>query len=88
MSNCDSVGRIGRVPLEILAQRASNVIRGYAGPRAVCVAPDGEVTIELFDHAIPDEVIGNFDKTAGWPALDRLIRDELAAVAVARRRTR
>ncbi len=83
-----SLGRLGRVPVDELARRAAEVVRGYQRPRAVCVAPNGEVSVEAFKTAIPDEVLGNFSPQTPWPELDRLIRDELVAEFASRRSKR
>lgn len=86
MRSEDYVGSIGRTPLDVIVSSASHRIRHARTPRAVCVDPDGRVTVERYDHAVPGEVIGNFDRTLGWPELDKRIRDELLEVAQLKRR--
>lgn len=54
------VGTLARFSARQLAERAAERIVDAAGPQAVCICPRGIVTIEQYDDAVPDDVVGNF----------------------------
>lgn len=81
----EHAGKLGVSPLDAIAYKAADTIRRARGPRALCVDPQGHVTVEKWDDAVPEDIVGHFDRSAGWPALELLVRDELKAVAVERR---
>lgn len=85
MSREEHVGKFGSTPVDAIAHKAAEKIRRAQGPRALCVDPAGRVTVERWDHAVTDEIIGHFDRSAGWPALELLVRDELKAAMAERR---
>lgn len=78
MSGNEYIGKIGRMPIDTIADRAAEQLtRPRAVARAVCLDPDGRVTIEAYGNAVPDDVVGVYDRTPGRMGLWRQIRDDL-----------
>ncbi|NID14330.1 hypothetical protein [Luteibacter yeojuensis] len=71
------VGRIGKNTLSYCADRAAEAIMEFKTPRAVCLDPDGLVTVEFPAGAIPDEMVGVYTQELGRFALWRQIEDDL-----------
>lgn len=78
------IGTLARLDYKTLAERAADVVMAAKGPRAVCLDPEGLVTVENPDHAVPDEILGTYDKRPGLLEVYRSIRDNLAAEIEAR----
>jgi hypothetical protein len=70
-------GRIGANTLNDCADRAAQVIADFSKPRAVCLAPDGQVTVEAPTQVIPDDLVGVYAPKTAPLALLRLIHDDL-----------
>ncbi len=71
------VGRIGKHTLSYCADRAAESIMEFQSPRAVCLDPDGIVTVEFPGAVILDEVVGVYTQELGRFALWRLIEEDL-----------
>lgn len=63
--NEKACGRVGRDRFELIARRAADTILARTGKWSVCLEPDGHVTVEHPDHAIPDDVIGTWNQEMG-----------------------
>lgn len=70
------VGTLARFTARELAERAAERLTGMTGERAVCICPRGIVTLEPYDDAVPEDVVGNFSP-GPLVALYRDIRDNL-----------
>lgn len=77
-------GRLGQHTISHCADRAARIICDYNIPRAVCLDPDGRVTVEAIDDAIPDEMVGVYDGSGGQFELWRMISDDLLAAKTER----
>lgn len=77
MPATDYIGKIGKSPLGTLADKAAAEIVAAKGPRAVCVSPDGTVTLEHYVDAVPEDVIGHYTGEAGRLQLALLILGDL-----------
>lgn len=77
MSNDGYMGKVGKSALGALADKAAERIMTSDGPRAVCMCPQGVVTVERFANAVPDEIIGNYNRDAGRLGLSLLILGDL-----------
>lgn len=73
-----SAGRIGQRPNNEIAERAVDYIMGVKKPQAVCLDPDGRVTVEPVREAVEEDIVGVFDRSLGLIALYREVRDNLA----------
>ncbi len=62
MTTETACGRIGFQTVSECAERAAIAIREFTTPSAVCLSPDGFVTVESVKHAIPDELVGVYTK--------------------------
>ena len=51
-------GRIGFATVSDCAERAAGIVCHVKTPQAVCLSPDGFVTVEAIEHAIPDDIVG------------------------------
>ena len=80
--NC---GRLGKHTVTSCADRAAEVITEYSIPRAVCLAPDGNVTVEAPDDAILDEMVGVYTPDTGRMLLWRRIQEDLDFAVIQRR---
>jgi hypothetical protein len=80
-------GRIGLVTVSAAADRAAERIAEAASPRAVCLAPDGSVTVERADYAIPDELVGVYRPREGRFKLWGMIEADLMEAMKERRIT-
>jgi hypothetical protein len=78
------VGRLGKQSASELADRAARVIVDAPRERALCLGPDGTVSIESVAQAIPDELVGVYTKAPGLLALWRQIYDDLRAAITER----
>jgi hypothetical protein len=70
-------GRVGKNTLSYCADRAADAIVSAAKTLAVCLAPDGIVTVEPVAGAIEDEIVGVYTADAGKFALWGLIEGDL-----------
>lgn len=78
-------GRLGQHAISHCADRAAHIIGEYTIPRAVCLAPDGQVTVENPDHAIDDEIVGVYRFEGSVFALWRQVSDDLLVSQAERR---
>ena len=85
LTSNEYAGKLSVSPVEDIASKVAIAIRRARGPRAVCVDPQGRVTVERWADAVPADIVGHFDRSAGWPDLDLLVRDELQAAMAERR---
>lgn len=77
------VGTLSRYPPGELASRASARVMEQRDPLALCLDPDGLVTLEPYDGAVFEEVVGVYSARDGLLALHRVIREDLLdAIAV------
>lgn len=93
MSIEQTVGRLGKQSASEIADRAARIVMDAPKSRALCLAPDGTVSIESVAQAIPDELVGVYTKAPGLLALWRQMYDDLRAAITERgigphRRTR
>lgn len=75
--NC---GRIGMHTMHHCAHKAAIIIKGFDSPRAVCIAPDGHVTVESPNEAIPDEMAGVYSPDVDRESLGASILDDMAVL--------
>lgn len=71
------LGKIGLQSVSDLADRAAERIRRAKRPRAVCVSPDGYVTVEPAGHAMPDDIAGTYSPDTQRLDLWRLITEDM-----------
>lgn len=71
------VGTLARFTARELAERVAERLTGMTGERAVCICPRGIVTIEQYDDAVPDDVVGVYSGDRGLIATYRDVRDDL-----------
>lgn len=60
MANHEQVGTLARFSARELADRAAARIVDATEPLAVCICPRGIVTVEPYDDAVFEDVVGNF----------------------------
>ncbi|HEV2608499.1 MAG TPA: hypothetical protein VGV14_19535 [Rhodanobacter sp.] len=72
-------GRIGLQPITKCADRAAEVIASAREKLAVCLSPEGFVTVEAIEHAILAEMVDVYMPSDGWFVLWASIEDDLAA---------
>lgn len=78
MSGNEYIGKIGRMSIDTIADRAAEqIMRPRATDKTVCLDPDGRVTVERHCDAVPDDVVGVYNKTPGRLALWRQIGIDL-----------
>lgn len=70
-------GRLGTQSVDDIAWRAASALVGRATPWAVCVAPEGRVTLERPSSAAESDLVGVFTAHDGLLGASRRIRDEL-----------
>ena len=73
-----NVGRVGRYTTPAIAERAVDIVLTRTRPVAVCVDPDGRVTVESLAEAVDEDIVGVYAPATGFTALYRSIRDDLA----------
>lgn len=78
-------GRIGLITVSAAADRAAECIAEAPTSRAVCLGPDGSVTVEWADHAIPDELVGVYRPAVGRFLLWGMIEADLMEAMKERR---
>jgi len=76
-----SAGRIGQRPNNEIAERAVDHIMGVTKPQAVCLDPEGRVTVEPVREAVEEDIVGVYDRSLGLIALYREVRDNLTFCA-------
>lgn len=74
------VGTLANYSARELAERAAERIMELSKPHAVCIDPDGRVTIEPYDTAVFEDVVGVYSRDLGLIPLYRELRDTLAYV--------
>lgn len=70
-------GRLGQHTISHCADKAAHIIGEYSIPRAVCLSPEGQVTVENPEHAIPEELVGVYSTGGSHFELWRWISDDL-----------
>ena len=78
------VGTLANFPPSALANRAVTHVMERKAPLALCLNPDGMVTLERFDDAVLEDVVGVYDSTPGLLALYRDMREDLVDAVQAR----
>ena len=76
-----SPGRIGQKQINEIAERAADYIMGVTKPQAVCLEPNGRVTVEPLRDAVEEDIVGVYDRSLGLVALYREVRDNLTFCA-------
>ena len=74
-------GRIGLHTISRCADKAAHAIIEYLVPKAVCLSPDGHVTVEPVADAIPDDLVGAYTRKLGVFALWGQIETDLRCAA-------
>jgi hypothetical protein len=74
------VGTLANYDVRQLADRAVERLMELSKPHAVCIDPDGRVTIEPYDTAVFEDVVGVYSRDLGLIPLYREVRDTLAYV--------
>lgn len=74
-------GRIGMHTISQCADKAANIISEYKIARAVCLSPDGFVTVEAPSHVLDDELVGVYTAGDSLFGLWRQLSDDLLASA-------
>lgn len=72
-----SCGSILRLPVGQVAERCAEAIVGYSTERAVCMNPQGRVSVESVSDGADPDLVGVYSPRLGLLELYRLIRDEL-----------
>lgn len=78
------VGTLARFDARELADRAVGHIMDLRAPHAVCIDPRGTVTIEPYDDAVFEDVVGVYAPGGGLIQTYKAVRDDLAS-EIARR---
>lgn len=71
------VGTLANYSARDLADRAAERIMELSQPHAVCIDPRGRVSLELYDDAVFEDVVGVYSRNAGLLATYRDVRDAL-----------
>lgn len=79
-----SCGSIHRVPVGAIADKAARFVLAYATPRALALAPDGQVFVEPVHSAAEADVVGVYTASAGLLALSRQLIEDLRFEIAAR----
>lgn len=74
------VGTLANYDVRQLADRTVERLMELSKPHAVCIDPDGRVTIEPYDTAVFEDVVGVYSRDLGLIPLYREVRDTLAYV--------
>lgn len=77
-------GRISKVAINKIAHRCTLEILDFVGPRAVCLAPDGEVTVETPETCVETDLVGTYTADTGLLELWRLIDGDIREAAAER----
>ncbi|NLA67197.1 MAG: hypothetical protein GX856_02915 [Gammaproteobacteria bacterium] len=72
------VGTLSRFSARELADRAAERVMERQAPLALCLSPEGRVTLESYADAVFEDVVGVYSRDAGLIGLYRSIRDDLA----------
>ena len=72
--NCGSVVKL---PIGEVADRAARALLGFSAPRALCIDPEGRVTVESPASACECDLVGVYEPAKGLLALSRMIIDDL-----------
>lgn len=81
MTNEQGCGRLGRNSISEIADKAGRLVLDYRVPRAVCLDPEGRVTVESPNDAIEDDLVGVYSQAPGLLALWRTIDEDLRFAA-------
>ena len=85
MSNQEiQCGSIAKLPVGEVADRAARAILAFTNPRAVCMDPEGRVSIEYAKHAAECDLVGVYAPSLGLLGLSRMIIEDLKHEAVVR----
>lgn len=71
------VGTLSRFTAQQLADRAVERVMERQAPLALCLSPEGRVTLEPYADAVLDDVVGVYSREAGLLSLRPAIRDDL-----------
>lgn len=74
------LGKIGVQAVSALADRAAERIRRGRKARAVCVSPDGYVTVEPAAEAVPEDIAGTYSADTPRLELWRRIAEDVEAL--------
>ena len=78
------VGTLANYSARELAERAADHIMGLSKPHAVCIDPRGRVTVEPYERAVFEDVVGVYSRDPGLIQTYKVVRDDLVA-AIAER---
>lgn len=84
MADTEYMGRIGRNPIGAIAWNAAERVLHARSVMAVAMDPDGRVTCERPCDAVPDEIVGVYNKDLPRFTLERQIRDDVLAMLAER----
>lgn len=84
MSTERQCGRIGRDSVERIAVRATDHVMTSRSQHAVCLSPDGHVTVESLRFAAPDDLVGVYARSVGMTELRDMITEDLRFAATER----
>lgn len=79
-----SCGSILRLPVGDVATRCAEAIVGYSTERAVCMDPQGRVSVESVSDGADPDLVGVYSPRQGLLALHKAIREDLQHDAVER----
>lgn len=79
-----SCGRLGRQTAIEVADRAALCLAEFKKPRAVCLDPEGRVTVESAKNCAEEDLVGVYDPQRGRFELWKQIHDDLAHSAAER----
>lgn len=72
------IGALSNYTPARLADRAASHIVDLASPHAVCIDPRGRVTVEPYDRAVFEDVVGVYAPGSGLIAIYRAVAEDLA----------
>ena len=78
------IGALANYDARELAERAAGRIMALAEPHAVCIDPRGRVTVEPYEQAVFEDVVGVYSREPGLIQTYKAVRDDLVA-AIAER---
>ncbi len=71
------VGVLANYTARELAERAADHIMVLSKPHAVCIDQRGRVTLELYDDAVFEDVVGVYSREPGLLRVYANVRDDL-----------
>lgn len=78
------VGTLANYSAQQLAERAVDRIMEMSKPHAVCLDPRGRVSIELYENAVFEDVVGVYSRDPGLIQTYKAVRDDLVAAITER----